>query len=198
VFSSGHDLRDLVGAGEEDVGALFAHSATLMERMHALPKPIIAQVQGLASAAGLQLAASCDLIVAAETATFQTPGVRIGLFCSTPMVPLSRAVPPKKALEMLFTGRPVSAQEAERMGLVNRVVPAERLAAATLELAEDIVQYSADTLGLGKRAFYRQLPLDEHAAYVVGREAMARNSQTEDAQEGMAAFLQKRPPRFRQ
>ena len=197
VFSSGHNMSDLVGAGEGDAAELFETSAGLMEYIRLMSKPVIGQIAGLASAAGCQLAASCDLIVAADTASFQTPGVMIGLFCSTPMVPLSRAVPPKKAMEMLLTGHPVSAAEAERMGLVNRVVPPERLAAETLALARDITRYSAHTLALGKQAFYRQLPLPVGEAYRVAREAMTRNSQTEDAQEGMSAFLEKRPPKFR-
>lgn len=197
VFSSGHDIKSIVGAGEAEVTAVFKRSAGLMQFIRQLPKPVIVQVSGLASAAGLQLAASCDLIVAAETATFQTPGVMIGLFCSTPMVPLSRAVPPKKALEMLFTGRRVTAHEAERMGLVSRVVPAPELARATMELAQEIIQYSAYTLGVGKQAFYSQLNLAEPDAYALACETMTRNALAEDGQEGMQAFLEKRPPRFK-
>ncbi|MCH8885947.1 MAG: MmgE/PrpD family protein [SAR324 cluster bacterium] len=135
--------------------------------------------------------------VAAETAAFQTPGVMIGLFCSTPMVPLSRAIPTKKAMEMLLTGRPIDAHEAERLGLVNRVVPAERLADETLALAAEIIAYSAETIAMGKQAFYRQLPLPIEAAYDVARETMTANAMTGDAQEGMSAFLEKRPPIFK-
>lgn len=197
VFSSGHDMKELVGAELREAEALFAKSAQVMESARLLPKPVIAQVAGLASAAGCQLVASCDLVVAADTATFQTPGVMIGLFCSTPMVPLSRAVPAKKALEMLFTGRAIGAAEAERAGLVNRVVPADRLAEETFALAREIIQYSSYTLAVGKEAFYKQLPLSQSQAYEVGREAMARNAVAEDAQEGMSAFLEKREPHYK-
>ena len=197
VFSAGHNIRELVGAKREEAEALFRLSSGLMEQIHALPKPVIAQVEGLASAAGCQLAATCDLIVAAETAAFQTPGVMIGLFCSTPMVPLSRAIPAKKAMEMLLTGSTIDAHEAERLGLVNRVVPAERLAEETLALAVGIIAYSGETIAMGKEAFYRQLPLPLDAAYQLARETMTRNAMTEDAQEGMLAFLEKRPPVFK-
>ena len=159
VFSAGNNIRELVGADQEAAAALFRLSSAMMGQIRNLPKPVIAQVEGLASAAGCQLAATCDLIVAAETAAFQTPGVMIGLFCSTPMVPLSRAIPTKKAMEMLLTGRPIDAHEAERLGLVNRVVPAERLADETLALAAEIIAYGAETIAMGKQAFYRQLPL---------------------------------------
>lgn len=197
VFSSGHNMKELVGASEEAIQATFARSAELMKALRRLPKPVIARVSGLASAAGLQLAASCDLLVASTEAGFQTPGVQIGLFCTTPMVPLARAVPPKKALEMLFTGRPVSAAEAERMGLVSRVVAPERLAEETLALARDIVQYSGDTLARGKAAFYEQLALSEDDAYAVACPVMSDNAASEDAQEGMSAFLEKRKAHFR-
>ena len=197
VFSAGHNIRELVGADQEATAALFRLSSAMMGQIRNLPKPVIAQVEGLASAAGCQLAATCDLIVAAETAAFQTPGVMIGLFCSTPMVPLSRAIPTKKAMEMLLTGRPIDAHEAERLGLVNRVVPAERLADETLALAAEIIAYSAETIGMGKQAFYRQLPLPIEAAYDVARETMTANAMTGDAQEGMSAFLEKRPPIFK-
>jgi enoyl-CoA hydratase/carnithine racemase len=197
VFSSGHDLKELVGSERDKVSAAFARSTALMELIRAIPKPVIAQVAGLASAAGCQLIASCDLVVAADTAGFQTPGVMIGLFCSTPMVPLSRAVPAKKAMEMLLTGRSIDAQEAERHGLVNRVVPAPRLAGEADALAREIIQYSAYTIAVGKAAFYKQLPLEECEAYQVGREAMTRNALAEDGQEGMSAFLEKRKPRFK-
>ncbi|HEX7926047.1 MAG TPA: enoyl-CoA hydratase-related protein, partial [bacterium] len=161
-----------------------------------LPKAVIAQVAGLASAAGCQLAASCDLVVAASTAQFQTPGVKIGLFCSTPMIPLSRAVSPKKAMEMLLTGQAISAEAAEKAGLVTRIVPPESLATETMALAKQIAAYSGDTLGLGKAAFYAQLPLGLPQAYAVGKDAMQRNAAMADAQEGMSAFLQKREPKW--
>jgi enoyl-CoA hydratase/carnithine racemase len=197
AFSAGHNMRELVGAEREAAEALFRLSAGVMEQIRNLPMPVIAQIEGLASAAGCQLAASCDLVLAAETAAFQTPGVMIGLFCSTPMVPLSRAIPAKKAMEMLLTGRPIDAHEAERLGLVNRVIPAERLADETLDLAAEILTYSGDTIRMGKKAFYQQLPLPIGEAYELVRETMTENAMTEDAQEGMSAFLEKRPPNFK-
>lgn len=197
VFSSGHNMREFVGASEESAKAVFELSSDMMEDLGRIPKPVIAQVAGLASAAGCQLAASCDLVVASEEAAFQTPGVQIGLFCSTPMIPLSRAVPPKKAMEMLLTGDAVSAREAERYGLVNRVVPAEKLEEETFALAKKIIAFSGATIALGKEAFYKQLPLGLHEAYKVGKEAITRNTMMEDGQEGMSAFLEKRPPKWK-
>jgi enoyl-CoA hydratase/carnithine racemase len=196
VFSAGHDLKEFVGAEPQQVTAILDLCTAVMESLRLLPKAVIAQVAGLASAAGCQLAASCDLVVAASNAQFQTPGVKIGLFCSTPMIPLSRAVSPKKALEMLLTGQAISAQAAEHAGLVTRIVPPESLAAETLALAQQIAAYSGDTIGLGKIAFYRQLPLELPQAYAVGKDAMQRNAALADAQEGMAAFLQKRAPKW--
>src|SRR5262249_54967586 len=147
------------------------------------------------TAAGCQLVATCDLAVAAEEASFATPGVKIGLFCSTPAVALCRAVPPKRALEMLFTGTPISAREAERIGLVNKVVPAERLEEEAMSLAQQIVRAHPYTVGVGKRAFYDQVALDRPAAYAVAQKVMAANAAAPVAQEGMRAFLEKRPPR---
>jgi enoyl-CoA hydratase/carnithine racemase len=196
VFSSGHDLRELVGGRETDYAALFALCTEVMELVRRLPRPVLAQVQGMATAAGCQLVAACDLVVAAENATFATPGVKIGLFCTTPAVALVRAVPVKKAMEMLLTGQPISAREAERVGLVNRVVPAEKLAEETLQLARQILSASGYTVGVGKEAFYRQLPLDYPEAYAVAQEVMVENALAGDAQEGMRAFLEKRPPRW--
>jgi enoyl-CoA hydratase/carnithine racemase len=196
VFSSGHDLRELVGGCEADHASLFALCTEVMEMIRLLPRPVIAQVQGLATAAGCQLAATCDLVVASENAAFATPGVKIGLFCTTPGVALSRAVAPKKAMEMLLTGTPITAAEADRAGLVNRVVPAERLADETMKLARQIASASPHTLALGKRAFYRQLPLDRPAAYDVAQGVMVENAAALDAQEGIRAFLEKRPPRW--
>jgi enoyl-CoA hydratase/carnithine racemase len=196
VFSSGHDLRELAGGTGDEYASLFALCTDVMEAIRGLPQPVIAQVQGLATAAGCQLAATCDLVVAAEDAAFATPGVKIGLFCTTPGVALCRAVPAKKAMEMLLTGTPVSAHEAERLGLVNRVVPADRLAEETLRLARQIAAASPYTVALGKRAFYEQLPLDRPAAYAVAQGVMVENAQAPDAQEGIRAFLEKRPPRW--
>jgi enoyl-CoA hydratase/carnithine racemase len=196
VFSSGHDLKEFVGADPATVTRLLQLCTAAMEQVRLHPKPVIAQVHALASAAGCQLVASCDLVVASTAAQFQTPGVKIGLFCSTPMIPLSRAIAPKKALEMLLTGTPISAEAAERAGLVNRVVAPEKLAEETFALASHIVSYSGGTLALGKQAFYRQLPVDMARAYEIGQDAMLRNNQMADAQEGMTAFLQKRTPRW--
>jgi enoyl-CoA hydratase/carnithine racemase len=196
VFSAGHDLAELVDAGEAERKSLFALCTEVMEAIRTLPQPVIAQVQGLATAAGCQLAATCDLIVAAEDASFATPGVKIGLFCTTPAVALSRAVPPRKALEMLLTGTPIAAREAERIGLVNRVVPPERLDAETLALARQIAEASGDTLGLGKRAFYEQLTRDRPEAYRIAQRVMVENAAAADAREGMRAFLEKRPPQW--
>ena len=198
AFSAGHDLRELVGGDEQQYRELFALCAEVMEAIRKLPQPVIAQVHGIATAAGCQLAATCDLVVAAEDASFATPGVKIGLFCSTPAVALARAVPPKKAMEMLLTGNLIPAREAERIGLVSRVVPADCLAVETLNLARQICKASSYTLALGKRTFYEQLHLDRPAAYEVASRAMVENAQAPDAQEGMRAFLEKRAPRWKE
>jgi enoyl-CoA hydratase/carnithine racemase len=197
VFSSGHDLAEMIAGDAVSYRATFDACTDMMKGIRDLPQPVIAQVQGMATAAGCQLVATCDLALASNEARFATPGVRIGLFCHTPQVPLSRAVGRKKALEMLFTGRAISAEEAERCGLVNRVVPADRLAAETLALAKDIAQASPLTLALGKQSFYRQIEADENQAYGYAKEVMALNAMTEDAQEGMSAFLKKRIPQWK-
>jgi enoyl-CoA hydratase/carnithine racemase len=177
--------------------SVFGACTEMMEAVRALPQPVIAQVQGMATAAGCQLVAACDLAVAAQEARFATPGVRIGLFCHTPQVPLSRAVGPKRALEMLFTGRAISAEEAERYGLINRVVPGVKLEEEALALAKHIAQASPLTLALGKQSFYRQVEQEESGAYGYTKEVMSLNAMTEDAQEGISAFLQKRPPQWK-
>ncbi len=197
AFSAGHDLREIVEASPEERESLFALCTEVMEAVRNALVPVIAQVQGIATAAGCQLVASCDLVVASREASFATPGVKIGLFCSTPAVALSRAVAPKKAMEMLLTGQPIPAVEAERIGLVNRVVPAERLEEETLALATQIADASGYTLGLGKRAFYEQLALDRSRAYELAQKAMVENAAADDAREGMLAFLEKRQPRWR-
>jgi enoyl-CoA hydratase/carnithine racemase len=196
VFSAGHDLRELVGGDEKEYASLFALCTEVMEAIRNLPQPVIAQVHGVATAAGCQLAATCDLVVAAEDASFATPGVRIGLFCTTPGVALTRAVTPKKAMEMLLTGSAMNAREAEQAGLVNRVVPAARLAEETMKLAQQICAASSYTMALGKKAFYEQLPLDRPAAYEVAQKVMVENAIAADAQEGMRAFLEKRAPKW--
>ncbi len=197
VFSSGHDLRELVGGKEEEYSSLFELCVDVMEAIRKLPKPVIAQVHGIATAAGCQLAASCDLVVASDNATFATPGVKIGLFCTTPAVALSRAITPKKAMEMLLTGNSISAHEAERIGLVNRVTTQAELADTTMSLARQIITASATTLALGKAAYYEQLPHDYPDAYCLAKRAMVDNALDEDAQEGMSAFLEKRAPKWK-
>ena len=196
VFSSGHDLKEMLGSTPQQYRELFALCSRVMQRLRKLPQPVIGRVHGLATAAGCQLVAACDLVVAAEEAAFATPGVKIGLFCTTPMVPLVRAIPAKPALEMLLTGRPISAQRAFELGLVNRVVHAEQLDAAVQEYADAIMASSPLTVALGKAAFYDQLALDEEAAYACATEVMCDNATKQDAQEGIAAFLQKRRPEW--
>ena len=194
VFSSGHDLRELAEGDREDQTLVFALCTRLMEAIRLLSKPVIASVQGLATAAGCQLVATCDLAIASENAAFATPGVDIGLFCTTPAVALGRAVHAKVAMEMLLTGEPVSAQDAMNSGLVNRVVPAEELHEATLSLALKVASAPASTVSMGKPAFYRQMSLDRPEAYQVSQKVMVDNLQHPDAIEGIHAFLEKRPP----
>src|SRR5260370_28155193 len=176
---------------------LFEVCTVLMETVHRVPQPVIAKVHGISTAAGCQLVATCDLAIAAEGARFATPGVKIGLFCSTPMVALIRNVGRKRALEMLLTGRPIDARTAAEWGLVNRVVPASELYAAPLELANQVASASPLTLRIGKQAFYRQIDVAQHEAYRLMSRTMAENAMTGDAQEGMSAFLEKRAPTWR-
>jgi len=197
VFCSGHDLSEMTGCSEEVYRELFGLCSRVMYRLRQLPQPVIARVQGMATAAGCQLVAACDLAVAAENAAFATPGVKIGLFCTTPMVPLVRAVPAKPALEMLLTGKPISAARAYELGLVNRVVPAGQLDSAVQEYVDAILASSPATIRLGKRAFYEQLTLDEATAYDRATAVMAENALWHDAQEGISAFLQKRRPEWK-
>jgi enoyl-CoA hydratase/carnithine racemase len=194
VFSAGHDLGEMIDRADPFYGNLFAACTDMMLAIHRLPQPVIARVHGPATAAGCQLVASCDLAVAADTAWFATPGVKIGLFCTTPMVPVTRAVGRKRAMEMLLTGRPVSAQTAVEWGLINRAVPAEDLDATIDEFISDIVRASSAVIGLGKQAFYTQIDLEEEAAYEISTPIMASNAGNDDAQEGMMAFLEKRTP----
>lgn len=192
VFCAGHDLGEMVGRSEAEYRDLFTLCSKVMQQLRRLPQPVIARVHGLATAAGCQLVAACDLAVAAEGASFATPGVKIGLFCTTPMVPLVRAVSAKPALEMLLTGKAISARRALELGLVNRVVPAAELDAAVGELVEAILASSPLVVRLGKGAFYDQLALDEGAAYERATDVMTGNAVCQDAQEGISAFLQKR------
>ena len=196
VFSSGPDLRELLGEDEEENAYIFALCAEVMEAIRLLPQPVVAQVQGLATAAGCQLVASCDLAVASDDATFTTPGVMIGLFCTTPGVALARAVSPKKAMDMLLTSTPISAQNALTHGLVSRVVPAEDLEEQTMALAHQITAASSHVVSVGKRAFYQQLELDRTAAYELAQSVMVSNLQAHDAKEGIDAFLSKRKPEW--
>ena len=196
VFSSGHDLGEMVGRSEAEYATLFERCSHVMQQIRQLPQPVIARVQGHALAAGCQLVAACDLAVAADSATFSTPGVKIGLFCTTPMVPLVRAVPQKAAMEMLLTGIPISAERALSLGLVNRVVPAAELDLTIETLVHPILAASAMVVALGKRAFYDGLALGEPEAYDRACATMTRNAVEHDVQEGISAFLQKRRPEW--
>jgi enoyl-CoA hydratase/carnithine racemase len=197
-FSAGHDLGELVGRDADFYERVFDECTRLMETIHRVPQPVIARVHGVATAAGCQLVAACDLAIAEAGARFATPGVRIGLFCSTPMVPLSRAIGRKRALDMLLTGRMVDAATARDWGLVNEVVPAGELDAAVAALAERVAEASPRTLAIGKQAFYEQVERDEAGAYELTKAVMAANAQIADAQEGICAFLDKRPPVWRE
>lgn len=197
AFSAGHDLRELIDRTQEEEQAIFDACTRMMQTIQRIPQPVIAAVQGIATAAGCQLVATCDLAIASEEAKFATPGVRIGLFCSTPMVAVSRNIGRKRALEMLLTGRPIDAATAAEWGLVNRVVPPDELDAAALELANQIASASPLTLKIGKEAFYRQIDADQEEAYRLMSRTMADNAMTCDAQEGMSAFLAKRRPTWR-
>ena len=197
AFSAGHDLSEMIGRDVPFFQRLFDVCTELMETIHRLPQPVVAKVQGIATAAGCQLVAACDLAVAADSARFATPGVKIGLFCSTPMVPLSRAIGRKRALDMLLTGRPIDAATALDWGLVNRVVPAEALDDEVAIIVDAIARSSPLTVGIGKEAFYAQIELDEHRAYDLTKAVMAMNARADDAQEGMSAFLEKRAPAWR-
>lgn len=194
VFSAGHDLSEMVARDPRFYDDLFQVCTDMMLTVHRLSQPVIARVHGPATAAGCQLVASCDLAVAVEDAWFATPGVKIGLFCTTPMVPVTRAIGRKRAMEMLLTGRPVDAQTAADWGLINRAVPADRLDTEIDELVQAILASSATVIGLGKDAFYRQIDLEEVAAYNIACPIMSGNAALDDAQEGMSAFLQKRKP----
>lgn len=194
VYSSGHDLNELVGGTIGEYRRLFDVCTQLMSKLQSIPQPVIAQVQGIATAAGCQLVATCDLAVASSEAKFATPGVKNGLFCSTPMVALTRAVGRKRAMEMLLTGKLVDASNAEAWGLVNRVVPPAGLEAETRKLACQIAEASPFTISVGKQAYYAQIELDQPRAYAYTKEVMSLNATAYDAQEGITAFLEKRAP----
>ncbi len=194
AWCAGHDLSEL---SRRDL-AFYRHEfdlcARLMQAVQTIPQPVIAQVHAIATAAGCQLAATCDLVVAGESARFATPGVKIGLFCSTPMVALSRAIGRKRAMEMLLSGIPIDARTASEWGLVNRVVKDADLKTETKKLAQQIADASSLTIGIGKQAFYAQIDLDQQKAYDYTKEVMSLNAMASDAQEGICAFLEKRPP----
>ena len=194
AFSAGHDLSELVDGNLRAYREVFDVCTELMLAIQAIPQPVIARVHRIATAAGCQLVATCDLAVASDEARFATPGVRIGLFCTTPMVALTRAIGRKRALQMLLTGEPISAETAADWGLVNQVVPADQLESSTRELARSITRYSSMTITLGKQAFYTQIDLDQPKAYAYAKEVMSMNAMAMDAQEGMCAFLEKRQP----
>jgi enoyl-CoA hydratase/carnithine racemase len=196
AFCSGHDLAEMIDRQPADYQRVFGLCTELMETLPAIPQPVVAQVHATATAAGCQLVASCDLAVASSEARFATPGVKIGLFCTTPMVALTRAVGRKKAMEMLLTGEPIGADEALAAGLINRVVPPGELARATRALADRIAAASPAVVALGKRAFYQQIDLARPQAYAAAQQVMCANAVAPDAQEGMTAFLQKRTPKW--
>ena len=193
AFSAGHDLRELSGRDLNAYRLIFDVCTQLMTTIQDIPQPVIARVHGIATAAGCQLVASCDLAIAAEGARFATPGVNIGLFCTTPMVALTRAVGRKRALQMLLTGAPIDARTALDWGLVNQVVPLAELNATTTALAQQIAAASALTVHIGKQAFYAQIDLDQPKAYAYAKEVMSMNALAADAQEGISAFVEKRP-----
>lgn len=194
AFSAGHDLTELVACEGDDAAELFDTCAALMTAVQSIPQPVIAKVHGVATAAGCQLVASCDLAIAEEGARFATPGVRIGLFCSTPMVPLTRAIGPKRAMQMLLTGELIDAATAVEWGLINDAVPADQLDETVDALARQIAEASPMVLALGKRTFYEQVGLDQGDAYRLAAKVMTENAATDDAHEGISAFLEKRRP----
>lgn len=204
AFCAGHDLKQMTSARQNEDGGqayfadLFGRCATMMQAIRSLPQPVIAQVHGIATAAGCQLVASCDLAVAAEGTRFGVNGVNIGLFCSTPMVALSRNIPRKKAFEMLTTGQFISAERAADLGLINRVVPFDDLARETAALAETIAAKLGSAVKIGKEAFYNQLEMDLAAAYAYTGEVMVQNLLDRNTEEGIAAFLEKRDPDWQQ
>jgi enoyl-CoA hydratase/carnithine racemase len=202
AFSAGHDLREMRCAGDEaDVSKfreIFDVCVQMMEKVQSIPQPVIAEISGIATAAGCQLVATCDLAIASADSKFATPGVKIGLFCTTPMVALSRAIGRKRALEMLYTGEFIDAATAAEWGLINHVAAPERLHDEVMALARKIVAASGFVVGLGKAAFYTQIDLDQPKAYAYAKEVMSMNALAADAQEGIGAFLERRAPAWKQ
>lgn len=194
VFCSGHDLSEMRGRNIVEYRRIFDVCTELMQKLQSIPQPVIAEVQGIATAAGCQLVAACDMAVASEDAAFATPGVKIGLFCTTPMVALTRAIGRKRALQMLLTGELVDARTAAEWGLINQAVPGADLPSATRALAAKVADASSLAVGLGKQAFYTQIDLEQPKAYAYAKEVMSMNALAADAQEGIDAFLGKRAP----
>lgn len=197
VFSAGHDLGEMIDRRADFYEELFAKCTDVMLAVQRTPQPVVAKVHGVATAAGCQLVAACDLAIATTDSSFATPGVQIGLFCSTPMVPITRAIGRKRALEMLLTGEPIDAETALSWGLINRVVPSKDLDAAIASLVGQISRFSSDVIAIGKDAFYRQIDSPQSSAYEITGPIMSGNAQHPDAQEGMSAFLDKRKPNWR-
>ena len=196
VFSAGHNFGDMAGATVEQTRQLFAVCTEMMDTLQAMPQPVVARVHALATAAGCQLVASCDLAVAADTASFAIPGSKAGLFCHTPLVAVARSIGRKRALEMAMTGDAIDAATAADWGLINKAVPADQLEAEALDLIRRATRGSAESKGFGKQAFYRQIDLPQPQAYALAGERMATAAVTPDAQEGIAAFLEKRAARY--
>ncbi len=197
AFSAGHDLREMLDRSVVAYRETFDTCVKLMEKVQSIPQPVIAEIAGIATAAGAQLVATCDLAIASLEAKFATPGVKIGLFCTTPMVALTRAIGRKRAMEMLLTGEFIDAPTAAAWGLVNRAVPAAELSATVDALAKKICEASSFVVGLGKDAFYAQIDLDQQKAYAYAKEVMSMNALDADAQEGMGAFIDRRSPVWR-
>jgi enoyl-CoA hydratase/carnithine racemase len=197
AFSAGHDIREMLCRDAAAYREIFDTCVSLMTALQTIPQPVIAEVTGIATAAGCQLVATCDLAFAATDARFATPGVKIGLFCTTPMVALTRAIGPKRAMEMLLTGEFVDAPTAAEWGLINRVVGIEHLHEEVMATARQIAEASSFTIGLGKQAFYAQIDLDQPKAYAYAKEVMSMNALEADAQEGMAAFVERRRPAWK-
>ncbi len=196
-FCAGHYLKEMVGRGVKDYKRIFDRCTQMMQMIHDMPQPVIAQVQGIATAAGCQLVAWCDLAIASEDAQFATPGVKIGLFCTTPMVAITRAIGRKAAMEMLLTGRFFSAAEAKDLGLVNRVVAPDRLAAETEDLANQIAEASRFVLAIGKQGFYAQVDQTDNNAMHYAKHTITMNLEAVDAQNGIKAFLNKEEPSWK-